>query len=91
MTKVDLEQDVVPKDWQPISDMDRKIMSYCTFNPFSSFLFLVRIVDFLDGNPGNHENALVGLVVIGRRLEEEKVTAMLTVIKETLAVRRCQL
>lgn len=39
----------------------------------------------LDGSPKNHENALVGLVVIGRRLEEEKVTAMLSVIASSLS------
>lgn len=39
-----------------------------------------------DGKPENHENALVGLVVTARRLEEEKVTAMLGVIKDCLRV-----
>ncbi|USP79355.1 putative amidase [Curvularia clavata] len=36
--------------------------------------------------PENHENALVGLQLIGRRLEEEKVTAMLTLIRNVLEV-----
>ncbi|KAF2116967.1 amidase [Lophiotrema nucula] len=38
------------------------------------------------GKPENHENALVGLAVIGRRLEEEKVTAMLRVVNEIVGV-----
>jgi len=38
------------------------------------------------GKPENHENALVELVVIARRLEEEKVVAMLEVIEDALAV-----
>lgn len=33
-----------------------------------------------DGKPENHENALVGLAIIARRLEEEKVVAMLELI-----------
>jgi amidase len=37
-----------------------------------------------DGGPKNHENALVGLVVIARRLEEEKVVAMLDTISKAL-------
>jgi hypothetical protein len=39
----------------------------------------------VDGSPGNHENALVGLVVIRGRLEEEKVAAMLSVIASSLS------
>lgn len=38
------------------------------------------------GKPENHENALVGLALIGRRLEEEKVTAMLTLIRDVVGV-----
>jgi hypothetical protein len=26
---VDLEKDVVPKDWKPISEMDKKLMEFC--------------------------------------------------------------
>jgi amidase len=40
----------------------------------------------LDGKPENHENALVGLAIIGRRLEEEKVTAMLDVITKAVGI-----
>lgn len=29
VTKVDLEKDVVPKDWQPVSETDKKVMDYC--------------------------------------------------------------
>lgn len=39
------------------------------------------MIIYLDERPENHENALVGLALIGRRLEEEKVVAMLQVIK----------
>lgn len=39
---------------------------------------------FLDGKPENHENALVRLAVIGRRLEEEKVIAMMGEISKCL-------
>ncbi|KAF2763882.1 amidase [Teratosphaeria nubilosa] len=38
------------------------------------------------GRPENHENALVGLALVGRRLEEEKVTAMLSLISEVVGV-----
>jgi hypothetical protein len=41
-----------------------------------------------DGTPKNHENALVGLAVIGRRLEEEKVTAMMDVITKCLEINK---
>ncbi|KAI0470770.1 amidase signature domain-containing protein [Xylariaceae sp. FL0804] len=36
--------------------------------------------------PERHENALVGLALIGRRLEEEKVTAMLGVMRDVVGV-----
>ena len=36
--------------------------------------------------PENHENALVGLALIGRRLEEEKITALLQVMKDVVGV-----
>lgn len=35
-----------------------------------------------DKGPDNHRNGPVGLAVIGRRLEEEKVTAMLKVLSK---------
>ncbi|CZR62169.1 related to Acetamidase [Phialocephala subalpina] len=65
VTKVDLEKDVVPADWKPISELDEKVTKYY-------------------GNPKNHENALVGLAVIARRLEEEKVAAMMGEITKCL-------
>ncbi|KAH9884264.1 amidase signature domain-containing protein [Xylariomycetidae sp. FL2044] len=40
----------------------------------------------LYGRPENHENALVGLALIGRRLEEEKVTALLKVLEDVVGV-----
>lgn len=40
----------------------------------------------VDGKPQKHENALIGLVVIARRLEEEKVTAMLNEITKVVGV-----
>lgn len=40
----------------------------------------------LDGNPENHENAPVGLAFIARRLEEEKVVAMLGVMEQVVGV-----
>ncbi|KAK3623988.1 putative amidase [Elasticomyces elasticus] len=67
VTKVDLEKDKVPTNWQPISDKDKEVMEYY-------------------GKPENHENALVGLAVTGRRLEEEKVTAMLQLISDVVGV-----
>ncbi|RSL79804.1 hypothetical protein CEP51_007076 [Fusarium floridanum] len=65
VTKVDLEKDRVPEDWQPISAKDKEVMDYY-------------------GKPENHEDALIGLTLIARRLEEEKVTAMLHVIRNVL-------
>ena len=57
-------------------------MDYCkNFSPTLD----IRLTCAIDGSPKNHENALVGLVVIGRRLEEEKVTAMLSVIASSLS------
>jgi len=29
VTKVDLEKDIVPKDWLPISEKDQEVMDYC--------------------------------------------------------------
>jgi amidase len=40
----------------------------------------------IDGKPENHENALIGLALIGRRLEEEKVTAMLQVMQDVVGI-----
>ncbi|KAH7015942.1 amidase [Ilyonectria destructans] len=67
VTKVDLEKDRVPEDWQPISAKDKEVMDYY-------------------GKPENHEDALIGLALIARRLEEEKVTAMLHVIRNVVGV-----
>ena len=86
VTKVDLEKDIVPKDWQPISETDKKVMNYCKSSPWIRYLEEIAH-NLLDGKPENHENSLVGLVVIGRRLEEEKVTVMLSVIKDSLAMQ----
>lgn len=32
VTKVDLEKDVVPADWKPISELDQKIMDFCEYD-----------------------------------------------------------
>jgi amidase len=34
VTQVDVEKDVVPIDWKPISELDKKVMDYCKF-PFT--------------------------------------------------------
>ncbi len=39
-----------------------------------------------DGSPSDHANAPVGLSLIARRLEEEKVVAMLELIKNVVGV-----
>ncbi|OQO08554.1 hypothetical protein B0A48_06424 [Cryoendolithus antarcticus] len=67
VTKVDVEKDQIPDDWQPLSDKDRELMEYYE-------------------KPENHVNSPVGLALYGRRLEEEKVTAMLQVIHEVVGV-----
>lgn len=40
VTKVDLEKDVVPKDWKPISELDEKVMNYCKFLIHSTAIVL---------------------------------------------------
>lgn len=62
---MDLKKDVVPEDYEPLSEKDKEIMDFY-------------------GCPENHENAMIGLAVIGRRLEEEKVTAMMKEITRCL-------
>ncbi|KAI1377036.1 amidase signature domain-containing protein [Hypoxylon crocopeplum] len=42
-----------------------------------------EVMEFYD-RPENHENALIGLALIGRRLEEEKVAAMLVVMENVV-------
>ncbi len=44
------------------------------------------VLTWVDGGAEEHENALVGLVVIARRLEEEKVVAMLGVLEGVVGV-----
>ncbi|KAK5123207.1 putative amidase [Meristemomyces frigidus] len=78
VTKVDLEKDKVPADWQPISAKDKEVMEYLN-NSLTSILHA-------DGRPENHSNALIGLALIARRLEEEKVTAMLEVMKDVVGI-----
>ncbi|CAG8976916.1 hypothetical protein HYALB_00011865 [Hymenoscyphus albidus] len=65
VAQVDLEKDVVPTDWQPLTDLDQEISDFY-------------------GGPQNHENAFIGLAVIARRLDEEKVVAMLELISKAL-------
>ena len=86
MTKVDLDKDVVPADWKPISDLDEQVMRYCELTTPMHLLFHAKF--FQDGGPENHENALVGLAMIAGRLEEETVTAMLDVISGILQDHR---
>jgi amidase len=81
VTKVDLEKDIIPKGWVPISDLDQKVMNYCKSLRESDE---ISAKNFLDGSPENHNNALIGLAVIGRRLEEEKVTSMMAEITRCL-------
>lgn len=82
VTKVDLEKDVMPSDYVPISEKDKEIMEFCksAYSPSTGELGLINA----DGSPKNHENALLGLAIIGRRLEEEKVTAMMGEITRCL-------
>jgi amidase len=38
VTQVDLEKDVVPANWKPISETDKKVMDYCqTSSPSLDF------------------------------------------------------
>jgi amidase len=37
-------------------------------------------------DPENHENTCIGLSLIGRRLEEEKITAMLHLMRDVVGV-----
>lgn len=60
----------------------RKTRGRETDNP----LLDTYLLPVTDGRPENHENALVGLVLIGRRLEEEKVTAMLKLMEHVVGV-----
>jgi amidase len=39
VTKVDLEKDVIPADWQPISEKDKEVMEFCKF-PLLAFASL---------------------------------------------------
>jgi amidase len=49
-------------------------------------LKLILLIVTIDGNPKNHENALIGLALVGRRLEEEKITALLQIMKDVVGV-----
>ena len=99
VTKVHPELDVVPKNWTPLNPKDKELMDYCRLLP-SPLLFSPSSLPLLsrrrpahtcpvpstDGGPENHENAPVGLALIGRRLEEEKVVAMLGVIRDAVGI-----
>jgi amidase len=84
VTRVDLEKDTVPADWKPVTVKDKEAMEYCKLAQLPCQISDTNVE--LDGKPENHENALVGLALIGRRLEEEKVTAMLTLIRDVVVV-----
>lgn len=66
----------------------RKIKRY--WNSVCLSIYCLREKDrakfILDGQPENHTNAPVGLALVGRRLEEEKVTAMLQVVSDIVGV-----
>lgn len=87
VTKVDLEKDRVPEDWQPISEKDKEVMGYCEFRTLGSKCSRnSRNLQLPDGKPENHEGALIGLTLTAKRLEEEKVTAMLHVVRDVVGV-----
>lgn len=80
MTKI-ADSDVVPSDWQPVSDLDKAVMGLCTSILLKASEQLATDFHTLDGGPQEHANALVGLVIVAGRLEEEKVVAMLDLIE----------
>lgn len=81
VTQVDQDRDIVPAEWKPISDLDRQLMDFCEW---IDHLPAESATNRSDGTPQNHENALIGLAIVARRLEEEKVTAMLDEIRKCL-------
>ena len=93
VTMVDLEKDVVPANFEPLTRKDGQIRDICKLLTGPHLgkqakqcrsRFLTRVGSQTDGGPQNHANALVGLSLIARRLEEEKVVAMLQLIKNTV-------
>lgn len=85
VTKVDQERDVVPSTFVAKSDYDQRVMDFCEFSLVLPPSTPSDASISTDGSPKNHENALIGLSIIGGILEEEKVVAMMAVIEAALA------
>ncbi|WVF67413.1 hypothetical protein IAT40_002169 [Kwoniella sp. CBS 6097] len=71
--------DVPESSFEPRSKLDQTVHDLCKFEDTSMLLTLP------DTDPSEWEGAPIGLQLFARRFEEEKVLAMLGIIKEALA------
>lgn len=86
---VDKNQDRVPEDFSPLSDLDKEINDECELarmpdlDPDPACRQSVLTLGFAD-NPSAVDGMPIGLQIVGRRLEEEKTLAMTGAILEAL-------
>lgn len=80
--------DKVAEDFEPRTKVDAQINGLCvlTFFLFHTYCTsTAREAHSADDNPEEWRGATIGLQLIGQRLEEEKLIAMLGVIRDALA------
>lgn len=76
--------DKVVADFKPRTEIDEQINALCKFT-FHHTKRSISLTSYLDDEPEDWRNAPIGLQLICQRLEEEKVIAMLGVIRDAFA------
>ena len=83
VTRVDQGLDVPRADYEPFGEFDQRVHDSCEWIPGDkSSLCEDKLIRLVDEGPEKFWNVPVGLQIMGRRLEEEKVVGMLVEIEK---------
>lgn len=87
VTKADKSLDLFDHDYQPLNETDRKNWEACKslfkFRPRAYTVFCLAYEGYQD-DPDIYDGARVGLQIVARKHEEEKVWAMTKIVDAAL-------
>ena len=84
VTRVDQELDVPRADYKPFGEFDQRVHDSCKSADAELPCREEELTILVDEGPEKYWNVPVGLQIMGRRLEEEKVVGMLAAIEKAL-------